>query len=77
MDKPVPRLTEWSLMSKDLHLYLRAVEESGGPLVVGQITASVWERFAAAQPGVDFTRIFPFIQGRNGGGRPAAYSPRS
>ena len=52
-----------SLMSKDLDLYLGAVEASGGPSVIGQVTASVWERFAAIEPGADFTRIFPFVQG--------------
>jgi 3-hydroxyisobutyrate dehydrogenase-like beta-hydroxyacid dehydrogenase len=52
-----------SLMSKDLLLYLRAVQVQGGPSVLGQVTASVWERFATAEPGADFTRIFPFVEG--------------
>jgi 3-hydroxyisobutyrate dehydrogenase-like beta-hydroxyacid dehydrogenase len=52
-----------SLMSKDMGLYLQAVEESGGPAAMGSTTASLWERFADAEPGVDFTRIFPFIEG--------------
>ena len=52
-----------SLMSKDIGLYLGAVEAQGGPSALGRVTASVWERFAAAEPGVDFTRIFPFVQG--------------
>ncbi len=52
-----------SLMSKDLDLYLGAVEALGGPSAIGQVTASVWQRFAASQPDVDFTRIFPFVQG--------------
>ena len=52
-----------SLMTKDLQLYLRAVEERGGPSSIGALTASVWERFAAAEPGSDFTRIFPFVEG--------------
>jgi hypothetical protein len=30
---------------------------------MGAVTASVWERFAAGEPGVDFTRIYPFVQG--------------
>ena len=33
------------------------------PASIGAITASVWERFAAAEPGADFTRIFPFVEG--------------
>lgn len=49
-----------SLMAKDVRLYLGAVEEQGGAAAVGQATASVWARFAAEEPGVDFTRIFPF-----------------
>jgi hypothetical protein len=50
-------------MTKDLQLYLRAVEECRGPASVGAVTASVWERFSAAEPGADFTRIFPFVEG--------------
>jgi 3-hydroxyisobutyrate dehydrogenase-like beta-hydroxyacid dehydrogenase len=51
-----------SLMAKDVRLYLRAVEERGGPASIGAVTASVWERFAAAEPGADFTRIYPFVE---------------
>lgn len=50
-----------SLMSKDVQLYLRAVEDEGGPASLGRVTASVWERFVTAEPGADFTRIFPFV----------------
>jgi 3-hydroxyisobutyrate dehydrogenase-like beta-hydroxyacid dehydrogenase len=53
-----------SLMSKDLKLYVGAVEAQGAPSVLGTVTESVWEQFAAADPGVDFTRIFPFVAGR-------------
>jgi len=52
-----------SLMTKDMKLYLRAVEEGGGPSAIGATTASVWEQFAAAEPGADFTRIYPFVGG--------------
>jgi 3-hydroxyisobutyrate dehydrogenase len=51
------------LMAKDLRLYLHAVEAEDGPAVLGAITAAVWDRFAAAEPGADFTRIFPFVAG--------------
>jgi 3-hydroxyisobutyrate dehydrogenase len=51
------------LMAKDLRLYLNAVEAEDGPAVLGPITAAVWDRFAAAEPGADFTRIFPFVAG--------------
>ncbi len=50
-----------SLMSKDLKLYLGAVEALGAPSVLGRVTESVWGRFATAEPGADFTRIYPFI----------------
>ncbi|MGF7237838.1 MAG: NAD(P)-dependent oxidoreductase, partial [Frankia sp.] len=52
-----------SLMTKDVSLYLNAVAERGGASTIGSVTASVWERFSAAEPGVDFTRIYPFVQG--------------
>lgn len=52
-----------SLMSKDLKLYLGAVEAQGAPAVIGRVTESVWERFAVAEPGADFTRIYPFVEG--------------
>ncbi len=52
-----------SLMSKDLKLYLGAVEALGAPSVLGRVTESVWGRFATAEPGADFTRIFPFVEG--------------
>ncbi|MEX5713089.1 NAD(P)-dependent oxidoreductase [Parafrankia sp. FMc6] len=52
-----------SLMAKDLRLYLQEVRELDGPTSLGTVTSSVWEEFAAAEPGVDFTRIYPFVQG--------------
>jgi 3-hydroxyisobutyrate dehydrogenase-like beta-hydroxyacid dehydrogenase len=52
-----------SLMTKDVQLYLRAVEERDCPAFVGAVVASVWERFATAEPGADFTRIYPFVEG--------------
>jgi len=52
-----------SLMDKDIQLYLGAVAEQGTPATVGAVTADVWHRFAAAEPGVDFTRIYPFVEG--------------
>ena len=50
-------------MAKDVRLYLSAVDDAGGPASIGAATASVWERFAAQAPGVDFTRVFPFVEG--------------
>ncbi|HET6951786.1 MAG TPA: NAD(P)-dependent oxidoreductase [Acidimicrobiales bacterium] len=64
-----------SLMAKDVLLYLQAVEDQGGPASLGAVAASVWQRFAAAEPGADFTRIYPFVGGGEAGApRPA--SPR-
>ncbi len=51
------------LMTKDLRLFLGAAEEQGAPSALGPTTASVWERFADAEPGADFTRIYPFLAG--------------
>jgi 3-hydroxyisobutyrate dehydrogenase len=51
-----------SLMSKDVQLYLAAAGDTGVSTQIGSVTASVWEQFAAAQPGADFTRIFPFVR---------------
>ena len=50
-------------MAKDVGLYRRAVDAQASPSVIGPVTAAVWERFAAAEPGADFTRIFPFVEG--------------
>ncbi len=50
-----------SLMAKDVQLYARAVADRKGADAFGALTASVWERFAAAEPGADFTRIYPFV----------------
>jgi 3-hydroxyisobutyrate dehydrogenase-like beta-hydroxyacid dehydrogenase len=52
-----------NLMSKDVRLYLDAVEAEGGPSAVGELTSSVWSKFAEQEPGVDFTRIYPFVKG--------------
>ncbi|NEB02788.1 NAD(P)-dependent oxidoreductase [Streptomyces sp. SID13726] len=52
-----------SLMAKDVRLYLSEVAEQGGPSDLGRTAGAVWESFAAAEPGADFTRIFPFTEG--------------
>ena len=50
-----------SLMAKDVQLYLDAVADQDGPNRVGAVTAAVWGAFATHDPGVDFTRIYPFV----------------
>jgi 3-hydroxyisobutyrate dehydrogenase len=52
-----------TLMAKDLSLYLGAAEDQGAPSVIGRVTAALWERFADEEPGADFTRIYPFVEG--------------
>jgi 3-hydroxyisobutyrate dehydrogenase len=53
-----------TLMAKDLRLYLEAAAgRPDAPRPIGAVTASVWERFAEADPGADFTRIYPFLAG--------------
>jgi 3-hydroxyisobutyrate dehydrogenase len=51
-----------SLMAKDVNLYLRAVEAGSRPAAIGAATAAVWQQFAAAEPGADFTRIYRFVE---------------
>ncbi len=51
-------------MAKDLRLYLEATEaRPDATRKIGTVTATVWERFAEAEPGADFTRIYPFLAG--------------
>jgi 3-hydroxyisobutyrate dehydrogenase-like beta-hydroxyacid dehydrogenase len=50
-----------TLMAKDVDLYLRGVRDRGGPTDLGTVTAALWERFATAEPGADFTRVYPFV----------------
>lgn len=50
-----------SLMAKDMRLDLSEVQEQGGPSTYSALTASVWQDFADSEPGVGFTRIYPFV----------------
>jgi 3-hydroxyisobutyrate dehydrogenase-like beta-hydroxyacid dehydrogenase len=52
-----------TLMAKDVRLYLSEAREAATPHTVGEVTEDIWRRFAAAEPGVDFTRIYPFVEG--------------
>ncbi len=52
-----------TLMAKDLDLYLRAVESEQSPSEIGRVTTAIWRRFAEAEAGADFTRIYPFTTG--------------
>lgn len=42
--------------------YVDTTAAQADTLAVGVVTASVWDRFATAETGADFTRIFPFIE---------------
>lgn len=53
-----------ALMAKDVALYRSAVDEARGAHELADLTAEIWRRFAAEQPGVDFTRIYPFVRDR-------------
>jgi 3-hydroxyisobutyrate dehydrogenase len=55
-----------TLMSKDLGLYLQAVDAGNETTVLSPRTVAFWKDFAEAQPGADFTRIYPFIRGGSG-----------
>ena len=52
-----------TLMAKDVRLYLESAGALDGPSPIGTMMEALWARFAAAEPGADFTRVFPFIQG--------------
>src|SRR3954453_19562794 len=52
-----------TLMAKDVDLYLRAAEDGGTAASMAVATAAVLERFASSEPGADFTRIYPFVEG--------------
>jgi 3-hydroxyisobutyrate dehydrogenase-like beta-hydroxyacid dehydrogenase len=60
-----------TLMHKDQRLYLQAVAARGCPAEIARVNAALWERFAAGEPGADFTRIYPFVRGTRGAVEPA------
>jgi 3-hydroxyisobutyrate dehydrogenase-like beta-hydroxyacid dehydrogenase len=56
-----------ALMAKDARLFVDAMHSRQLETVFGELATSVWERFAADQPGADFTRIFPYVSGQLSG----------
>jgi 3-hydroxyisobutyrate dehydrogenase-like beta-hydroxyacid dehydrogenase len=54
-----------SLMAKDVALFLARAREVGSPTFVTERIDACWREADAALPGVDFTRIFPFVGERN------------
>jgi 3-hydroxyisobutyrate dehydrogenase len=55
-----------TLMAKNVRLYLADATRQAAPTEVGAVAAALWERFANQQPGADFTRVYPFLRGRDG-----------
>src|SRR5262249_7730228 len=51
------------LMAKAGDLSRAAAGSVGSAAAIGEVTAGIWRRFADAEPGVDFTRIHPFVEG--------------
>ena len=51
-----------SLMAKDVRLYSEAVAASDSPVVLSERIHRLWDAFAAAEPRVDFTRIYPYVR---------------
>ena len=51
-----------TLLLKDLTLYGENVVAAGTANRLGQVVLEIWRRFATAEPGADFTRIFPFVR---------------
>lgn len=51
-----------TLMHKDLRLFQQGVCDQHGPRAVADVVAAIWATFAEAEPGADFTRIFPFVE---------------
>ncbi|MEU5755910.1 NAD(P)-dependent oxidoreductase [Streptomyces sp. NPDC047829] len=52
-----------TLMAKDVDLYLAETRAVGGAAAVAAVVQAVWEVFSVAEPGADFTRIYPFTTG--------------
>jgi 3-hydroxyisobutyrate dehydrogenase len=55
-----------NLLLKDITLYLENAQQAGAPTRYGSLVVDVWRKFVAAEPGVDFTRIYPFVRDGKG-----------
>ena len=51
-----------TLMAKDVKLFREAAEAIGRKGGVATAVDQAWQRFLKAEPGVDFTRVYPFIR---------------
>lgn len=51
-----------AMMAKDVRLYLEEVTETGMTADLAKQIEKLWSAFDQAEPGADFTRIYPFIK---------------
>ncbi len=51
-----------TLLHKDVNLFVEAARQAGTPDRVASVVVDYWQRFQAAEPGVDFTLVYPFIR---------------
>jgi 3-hydroxyisobutyrate dehydrogenase-like beta-hydroxyacid dehydrogenase len=51
-----------TLYLKDVSLYVANVDAAKGSNIIGHALLPIWQRFVEAQPGADFTRIYPFLR---------------
>jgi 3-hydroxyisobutyrate dehydrogenase len=51
-----------SLMAKDVRLYSAAAAATDSPVILSERIRQLWDGFAAAEPSVDFTRIYPYVR---------------
>ncbi|MGI9503468.1 MAG: NAD(P)-dependent oxidoreductase [Geminicoccaceae bacterium] len=55
-----------AMMAKDVRLYLEEVGHAGSASDLAKNIETRWSTFDTQNPGVDFTRIYPFIKERKG-----------
>ena len=53
------------ILVKDVGVYVEEIENANLPNAVGSVVNRIWADMGREMPGVDFTRVFPFI--RDGG----------
>ncbi len=51
-----------AMMAKDVELYMKEVETNAAPTHLAPTVQRLWSAFDRAEPGADFTRIYPFIK---------------
>jgi len=51
-----------TLYLKDISLYVENVGQADTADTISRNLLPIWQRFTAAEPGADFTRIFPFVR---------------